>query len=371
MLLVILVVSSLSAASALTASPASKTIAFSANEVVRYDVLVRNDESSALEITISPTGALAIGGALDVPPSVVISPGESRAIPVQIRLPANTVPGTSESGILFESRAVGAGTVAASSAVMHVIRVQTAKEGAFLTGELLSSSGIVGSEVLITLHLLNVGTQSISTQSSILLDGVRQEFAQVTILPGESRDLVASWNPRAVGVYTAVASVPYGSTELRVTSEIIVGALNVKILGINFGEFRLGDPFRVSVDVLNEWGAPLPVQAMFILEQNSTIGTATSASQTIMPLAEGRFTGFLETKSATAGPAVLRAKLIYADKVSEETRPIILGVDSIERPVEVQPGATSNRAFTIVLVILLTILAAYFIYRFYTRKDRN
>ena len=140
-----------------------------------------------------------------------------------------------------------------------------------------------------------MGTESVTTQPSLLIDGARQEFSQITILPGGSQDLVASWYPRAVGMYTAVASVPYGSTELRVSSEIIVGLLNVKILAINFGEFRLGDPFRVSVDALNEWGAPLPVQASFTLEQNATVSAASSTGQTIAPLAEGRFTGFLET----------------------------------------------------------------------------
>jgi hypothetical protein len=345
---------------ALTASPAAKTILFEPNAIERYDITITNDETRTLSIAVTPTGPFA--DFIDVPTAIELEPGTSRTLGVRVRLPQDSQPGTIESGVLIEARPVGGGTVSASAAVLHLIRVQTPYEGAFLSGQLLTSSGIVGSEVLLTLSLVNTGSELVTTTPSIFLDGERRTLPEITLAPGATRDTSISWTPKAVGVYTASASVAYADKENRFSQTIVVGNLSVRITDIEYGAFQLGDPFRVSATVLNEWGASLPVQAIVTLEQNgATIGSAPAQGRVVSPLAEERLTAFVESAGASVGAATITVRISYAEKTLEQAYPVVLGVDSIT-PYE--PRTAVTPIWIIVLAFVVLVLAAtYFIYK--------
>lgn len=354
------------AAVALTASPASKTVFFEPNTIERYDLTISNDETRTLVLRIAPTGPFA--QYIDVPSEVELAPGASRTLGVRVRLPQDSQPGTIESGILIEARPVGGGTVSAAAAVLHIIRVQTPLEGAYLSGQILASSGIVGSEVLVTLSLENTGSEPVTTTPSLFLDGERRTLPVMTLAPGSKRDATISWTPKAVGVYTASASIAYADKENRVATSIVVGNLSMRITNIEFGAFQLGEPFRMSATVLNEWGEPLPAQAQVRLEQNGALISAAQAQgRVISPLSEERLTAFVESAGAVVGPATLSTRVSFADKTIERVDNVILGVDSITL---YEPRTAVAGKWLIVALVLACIAAVtYFIYK--KRGPRN
>lgn len=339
---------------ALTASPASVTFD-SADGDAAYVLTVTNDESRPLVIRLTPNGPLA--QQLDLETSFTLEPGTSHAVPIELTLPESLQPGTVESGILIEASSASGGTVGAAAALMHIVRLVTPHEGSFLAGELLSSSGIVGEQALITLALTNTGSESYTANPTVFIDGKRIELEGVTLAPGEARDLVVPWTPRAVGQYDATATAAYAGKQATFGTTITVGELAVDIISVSYGDFRLGDPFRVSVGTLNKWGAPLPVEVRAMLFQNgSRVADAVAVRQTVRPLSEERFTLFLESAGAQPGQATIRVSAVFAGREVLETHDVVLGIDTIG-PLSEQRGGPG-----ILVLVIVVIIASIFIY---------
>lgn len=354
------------AALALQASPASFTHA-SADGDTRYTLTVTNDEVRSLTLTLLPNGPLA--SYLDFEESFTLAPGESRAVLVRLRLPESLQPGTVDSGILIEGSVAGGGTVAASTAVMHVVRLVTPQEGAFLAGELLSSSGIVGEEALITVALRNTGSQAYSATPTVFIDGRQVVLDSVLLTPGEVRSVVVPWTPRAVGQYDVTATVSYAQKQASFGTTITVGELDVEITSVAFGDFRLGEPFRVSVGVLNRWGAPLPVTVTSELFQNGNrVAIGGPLRQEVLPLRQESFVLFLESTGAVPGPASLKHTAVFAGRERVVNQDVVLGIDGI---VLVGSGEESFLSVIIVVLLVLLTIGAFIIYRRTGSKRRK
>ena len=342
---------------ALTASPASVTFDSDDGDA-QYTLTITNDESRPLAITLTPNGPLA--PQLNLEEVFTLQPGTSRTVVIQLALPDSLQPGVVESGILIEARSASGGTVGATAALMHIIRLTTPQEGAFLAGELLSSSGIVGEEALITLALSNTGSETYVVSPTVFLDGKRIVLDDVTLAAGASKDLVVPWTPRAIGQYEATATAAYAQKQATFGTTITVGELAVNITSIGYGDFSLGDPFRVSVSTLNRWGAPLPVEVRAMLFQNgSRLSEALAVRQTVEPLREEQFTLFLESTGAYVGPATIRVSAIFAGREVTQTRDVILGVDSITP----YGARTDGLGLVAAISIIALALASIFIYR--------
>jgi len=351
---------------ALQASPASYTHQ-SAGGDARYTLTVTNDEQRALTITLTPNGPLATY--LDFERSFTLESGASRAVPVRLRLPDSLQPGTVESGILVEASTASSGMMGASAAVMHIVRLVTPQEGAFLAGELLSSSGIVGEEALITVALTNSGSEDYTATPTVFIDGRSILLEGVPLAPGETRSVIVPWTPRAVGQYEATAAVSYATKQASFGTVITVGELDVEITRVSFGDFCLGDPFRVSVGVLNRWGAELPVTVRTELFQNgSRIATGGPLRQVVLPLREESFVLFIESTGATIGPASLKHTVEFAGRDRTMTQDVVLGIDSI---VLVGPPRESTLVFIFLLIVALVALAALIFYRRAGRTRRK
>lgn len=352
------------AAIAIQASPASFTHD-SEKGSTTYTLTVRNDETRTLAITLTPNGPLA--QYLDVEQAFSLEPGTARSVQVRLTLPDSLQPGTLESGILIEASTSATTTVGASAAVMHVVRLVTPYEGAFLAGELLSSAGIAGEEALITLALTNTGSENYDANPVVYIDGRAVQLEPVPLAPGETKAAVVPWTPRAIGQYEASAAVAYADKQASFATTITVGELDVEFTSTSYGAFLLGEPFRVSVGALNRWGADLPVElTVDFLQNGSRIATARQRLE-IPPLREEQFTVFLESAGAVVGPATLRYTLVFAGRERTMEEQVVLGVDSILRVGSVASGPLG--VFLAVLFVLLVAAAA--VYVLATRRRRR
>lgn len=349
---------------AIQASPASFT--HEAEEgPTSYTLTVTNDETRPLAITLTPNGPLA--QYLEHERSFTLEPGTSRAVQVRLTIPEALQPGTLESGILVESRVSTGSTVGASAAVMHVVRLVTPYEGAYIDGELLSSAGIAGEEALITLAITNTGSEAYTANPVVYIDGRAVQLEQVPLAPGETKAAVVPWTPRAIGQYEATAGVTYANKQASFATTITVGELDVEFTSTSYGDFLLGEPFRVSVGALNRWGADLPVELTVDLLQNNTRLSTARQRLEIPPLREERYTVFLETAGAQPGTATIRYTLVFAGRERTLTEDVIIGVDSIVR---VGTG-TAGPLGAIIAILLILILAGAAIYTLAQRRRRR
>ena len=179
----------------------------------------------------------------------------------------------------------------------------------------------------------------------------------VSLAPGETRDVSFTWTPTKVGVYQASADVSYADKESMFTTPIIVGNLSVQITELAAGDFRLGDPFRVSVSVLNEWGDALPITVRGRFTQDgSLISSAETAPKRVNPLNEERLPLFFESKGVALGNAVIEVTAEYADKTVSRSLPVVVGVDSLTPASEVTRGSPVITVL-IALIVLVALIA--------------
>jgi hypothetical protein len=294
--------------------------------------------------------------------SFELEPGASHAVQVTVRVPESLQPGTTENGILLEANSLNprGGMVGASSAVMHLVRLTTPREGAFLAGELLSSSGVVQEEALITLSLVNTGNEEYTVSPVVFIEGKRIVLEDVLLASGESRNLVVPWTPKAIGQYETSAVVAYAGKQASFSTVITVGELDVDVTRVSYGEFRLGDPFRASLTALNRWGAPIPVDVQVeIVQDGSVLTKSATVRQELEPLKEGIFTMFVESSSLKTGSATANYKLSFADREKSFSQQLIIGIDSISLQGETEKG---DNKLVIYALLALAIIAAIFIY---------
>jgi hypothetical protein len=350
---VIMLLVLMGASYALTASPASHNSNYGDGEQ-RYSLTITNDEQRSLSVTLTPTGPLA--QYITVPTEITLGPGEQKSVPVILSMPVSTQPGVLESGILIESRPVSAGTVSATSAVMHVIRVTTPKEGEFVAGELLVSSGIVHNPLAVTLVLENTG--SVQTSGAVQFAIAGQSFSDqaFTLQPAQVSNVVVYWTPQRVGEYLVEATVSYAGKEETYQSQVIIGNLSVDIASIELSDFRLGDPFRVHINAKSEWGAPITVVASVAVDQgNGTVQSGSSTAVRAEPLTTTRIPVFIESAGLMPGVAFMSTSVVYAGQNKTTIYPVVIGVDSISFP-EAEPRAAASKAPYVIGVLILLLL---------------
>jgi hypothetical protein len=345
----------------LTASPASHNSNYGDGEQ-EYVLTVRNDEQRSLSVTLTPTGPLAPH--ITVDKELTLAPGESKQVQVRVELPPTTQPGVLESGILIESRPVSSGTVAATSAVLHIIRVTTPKEGAFVAGELLASTGIVQSPVAITFVLRNTGSVQTSGTASFTIAGQDFSQQQFSLEPEQVQNIVVYWTPQRVGEYQVAATATYAGKEEQYETTVIVGNLSVDIAGIELSDFRLGDPFRVQVNARSAWGAPLSVSAAVAVQQgNTTVQAGRSTAVRLDPLTTARIPVFVESTGLSPGIAFLSTSVAYNGQNKTAVYPVVIGVDSIAVQQPQQLQRSQSIATTVAVIILLVLIAGFWFIR--------
>lgn len=335
MRLLLLLVLCMPLVTALTASPAQHTV-YTPDGAAQYSVTVRNDEDRSIDVTVVPSGPFAED--IEAPASFALDPGEQRVMVVRVTV-RDVQPGTLEGGLLIESRSAAGGTVSASGAVFHTIRLVTPEQGAFLDGELIAASSSVGSPTAVTLVLRNTGTEPVNAAVQLSAGDELLSEQAVALAPGAVQNVVAEWTPQRLGQYALEANAQYAGKELVLRQELTVGELSVSIVDVTFGAFVSGSPFRVSVITQSAWGQPLPVTASAaVLQDGRVIHAGESVPLTIAPGDSAAIPVFLESSGLREGEAALRVQLSYAGRQETLTTPIYIGEDAIT----IQPSGAAE-----------------------------
>lgn len=360
----------LSSSFALLASPASHNIPFGASSD-SWSVSVTNDESQSLSITFEPTGPLA--PIITVPAETALAPGEKHLFTFSVASPPPTQPGTLESGVIIEANPLNGGTVSATTAVLHIIRLVTPEDGVYISGEILSNAASAGNPSIITLSLQSIGTLPAQGDVSISVGDLATRTQNFLIPPKSSANILLPWTPPHAGDYPITASVKYANKSLDLHSEIIVGNLSVRITSIDWSDFRLGQPFRVSANVTNDWGDTLPVVAKVSVKQlddkGGSIEQQTGSSTTVQvgSLAHESIPVFVESNNMHPGDATIGVTVEYANKQTSMEIPVIVGVDSLDRVTSntSAPAANSHTILIVIfaIVIIIIIFGAWFFFK--------
>lgn len=353
-------------AHALSASPASHMM-YTPDGASSYPLTIHNDEGRAVEISITAVGPFS--ASVTVPEGFTLQPQERRTVDVRVAVPADARPGLLEGGLLIEARPTeSASTVSAAGAVMHSIRLRTPLEGAFIEGEILPAGSAVGRPTTVTLVLTNTGTESVSATAAITRNGERLTSQAVELAPGAMRNVVGSWTPDQPGEHTVTAEVSYAGKELLLHSLVTVGDLSVAIEEITVGAFVLGQPFRASVHVRNQYGQALLVTPSASVLQNGSIRTAATGVAVSIPAGESAaLPVFLESSGLAIGEAELRAQIIYAGQVATLTIPAAVYEDRLFIGTSAETSE-SRRWLPAVLVAVIVTVIIWFVLRSKKRR---
>lgn len=342
---------------ALQVSPASYRLSTSPQEQ-SYALSVTNDAPTAVLVKFVIEGEFADD--ISLPASVEIPAGESRSVVVSVAYKQRQ-PGYLESRILVEAKPLSLGTVTATAAVAHVMRLQTPLAGKHLDASLQFSAASVGQEVLFTIPVRNIGSEPIDAVRLELT--VADETLQTTAQPlsvGEERNIVLSWTPQQTGEYPLSATVFYDGKKTEVSGSVTVGVLAAHIVGVEPGVFRLGDLFSLGVLVENEWGAVLPLRASAIMSQNSMVVRGESTTVLAGGGSTVRVPVFLPSAGLKPGEANLTVAVQYAQQQVEHNYTAIIGLDSLRLVSISQSDSSSTKQSWLVLTVLLGVcLFAY------------
>jgi hypothetical protein len=311
---------------ALMVSPASHNV-WHHQGSDNYTLTLINDDGRDSAVIIFTTGPDEI----TVPTNITLAAGETKSIPVGIVMPRSTLPGVRESTVIIQSLPQSNGMVGAAVAVAHVVRIRTPSQGSFVEAQIMTATASVARPTPITVSLTNVGTETIrSARAQVLILPLNQTLssAMIALAPGETKDVQLDWIPAQTGSYELQATIFYDGKEDTISQSIIVGNLSISVGTPEFGDFRIGEVFRVRLNLTNEWGAPLHTTVNLQLSQNGVTYTD-SRAVAMQPGIATSFDGFIDTANMSIGKAQLIVQLRYADKETQHIIPVVLARNRI------------------------------------------
>lgn len=358
-------------ASALGVIPARTIIDFEPGVQHEFTLKVLNNQQKEMDVIISKQGQLSSYVKLSADTIKFSADEKEKYLQFSVDLPQNIeTPGNNDIEIILTEVPASleqkdSTIVSGRTSVISQLRVKVPYPGKYAEAKMhVSTSNDIA---LITIPISNLGSQNLEIISMISIFDkdklLHEEIKKIEIEPSEEKSITASWSAPSIGLYRAAAEISYHGETINLEKEFIIGEMFVKIDGITFGDVKLGDILKISINVKNGWNEPIKgiYADVFVKdEQKNTVAVLKTASEDIGALSNKTLVAYWGTEKVTEGIYELIVKLNYAGKSSESSTEIGLHEDIL-----VKPGATSPpiRIYIIVIAVSFLILAAFIYFK--------
>ena len=299
-----------------------------------YSFGLTNKGDSILDLDISVDGDLKDYINVNMQ-NITLQPKEGVAVVYELNLPETGLkPGSHLNFIKAKERvqeSVSGRGVQAVPEVAFTIEVLVPYPGDYLEAAINTPDSVqVGDDIDVHLQLNNMGTNdlnNVKTRVEFLnLENNKSmgvlNLDNVDIKSKETMNLIGyyptkNWN---LGAYNTVATISYGTNEIKLSKQFNVGDIEMEIVGLNTTRYEQDSLNKIGVIVASKWNQIINniYVTVSLTDQNGRKIEARSQSLDIGPWGVTEVPVFIDTSGFKAGFYKMNTKLFYFDKNKEK-----------------------------------------------------
>ena len=377
---------------AIAVSPSKKIIDFipgSEEEEVTFNIINIHHEDFKAVVYVS--GELANYSDLGRTLVTVRADQDSVPFSFKLKLPSELKPGLHDAEIVvmeFPKEFAAdedAPVIKAITAVIAQLKVRVPYPGKYAEAKLYIYPAEPAGITRFVIPVFNYGKDTIHKAKAriSILGATYEEIAsietgEVEIGPKGEAKLVAEWksdvNP---GKYHAVAYIYYDDEQIKLESDFDIGNLFVEIAKVAVDKFSLGQVARFDIYLRNKWNQELNdvYGEMTVMDKAGSVYTTfKTATVNLAAYGENVIPAYWDTKDVSIGAYDIKLVIYYAGKTTEKLIETQVNIDSIRTSLTptaqlvAARGGFRDTMLTVLVIILIAINAAWFIYFKRSRK---
>lgn len=316
---------------------------------------------------------------------IIVKPGvSSYTVEVSARLPEDLRPGKSELRLNAKDLVASSGQIVATGTISGRVEVERPYPKEFILVDVAyDSRQKIDSVIPLTVSVKSLGQEAfddtaasieIFDQEAKLVSTI--DFSTGVISSGQSRDVIVNWDATGMqpGKYSFNVHVKAdGADSAQIKDHyIFLGDELLSIVGITPDTIAVNQISDVKVEVKSEWSSPMQFFATLTLtdENGKKVLETQSAQSTVTPFGVAQADIFINSNSLGIGSYDANVQVTYGDakSVLGTYRLQVLDAASVpeqhkQDPVVLQESQTSFVWVYVVILIVLVIVAGYFIWK--------
>ncbi len=365
------------AVTALGIKPAQQRLHYTADTVYEGQFTVIRDTPETSIAHLIPDGPLA--PYISFATEYVTLEGAETVIHYTLELPAGLPPGEVTSRILVEQALTpGADGIGAKLILPFTVRVNVPYPEKFVTASLDVVTHETSIDVTTTVE--NKGEQAVGQvkpQISIT-NAAQQQVATSTVAPEalglfEKKTFEKNIGTGKLpsGLYRATAAIAFDEDAISVVKDFSVGVAIVRVVSKE-QFFKAGDVSPYTIEVQNEWNAPLTdiVASLSVKQNGREVASTKTAPFDLQLLEKRRVTAYLDARNLAPGTYDAVLKIAHEASISEYPYTIeLLGSDEYaKRPTSLSANTKSWSFFGLSVLLLVNGAIALFVVMKILRK---